>query len=226
MQTNLKPLALIASLAVIFMVNPVMPLQAAEVDFSCMKDRVREKIQVSGRFKEFDVILENHCPGPVYWSVCIERMDPWTSKKLETLTPSGQVQAEKKTRVNLRMSRLSEESDPQAVFEEFYLSITYALDPTLKAQCVASACESQKRDLRVEFRANKQARQKVNKALAARIATECPDSGWGGTQQADCEADIRQASQSELDQFAQQEKELKEKLTEVDPERCQVYRGG
>jgi hypothetical protein len=223
MKMILKPLAWSASMAAIFILNPILPVQAEEVDLSCMKHRVRAKIAVSNRFREFDVIVENQCPGPVYWSMCIERMDPQTSKILETLTPSGQVQVDKKTRVNLRMMRVSEESDPQLEFEDFYLDVGYALNPSLNSQCVASACEAKKGDLRKAFRANDKAIHKINAALTDRISTECPQSGWSGNDQAECEAEIRQAVQAELDEITNSQNELETQLAAVDPEVCQVY---
>jgi cell division protein FtsB len=188
-----------------------------------MKHRVRAKIAVSNRFREFDVIVENRCPGPVYWSMCIERLDPRSSKILETLTPSGQVQMEKKTRVNLRMNRISEESDSQLEFEKFYLDVGYARNPSLNAQCVASACEVKKGDLRKAFRANDKAIQKLNVALTDRISTECPQSGWSGDDYAECEAGIRQAAQAELDGLAEKQTELEAQLAAVEPDICQVY---
>jgi len=225
MKIVLRPLVCFATLAVVFGFNPVMPLQAAEVDLSCMEHRVRAKIAVSNRFREFDVIVENRCPGPAYWSMCIERMDPQTSKLLETFTPSGQVQKDKKTRVNLRMMRVSDESDPVMEFEEFYLDIGYARQPTINAQCVANACEAQKVDLRKAFRANRKARQKLETDLADRISTECPQSGWSGNDQAECEAGIRQAAQAGLNGLVQEQTELETQLAAVDPENCHVYKG-
>ena len=41
-----------------------------------------------------------------------------------------------------------------------------------------------------------------------------------------CAAKIRNSSQGPMDQFAQQEKELKNKIEAVDRERCQVHAGG
>jgi hypothetical protein len=38
-----------------------------------------------------------------------------------------------------------------------------------------------------------------------------------------CEARIREGSLAQLDQFAQKDKELKNKLSAVDREQCQVY---
>jgi hypothetical protein len=223
MTTILKPLVWFVSLSVIFIFSPLLPVQAEEVDLSCMKHRVRAKIQVSGLFREFDVLLENRCPGPVYWSMCIERMGPQSRKILETLTPSGQLQVEKKTRVNLRMARVSDESEPQIVFEEFYLDVGFALNPELKAHCVAIDCEAKKQDLRTAFTATVNALQKLNTALADRISTECPQSGWSGNDQAECEAGIRQAVQAELDEITNSQNELETQLAAVDPEVCQVY---
>ena len=225
MTTLLRKFALLICLFAVSVSIPVAPLWAAEVDFSCVSSKVKGKIQVSAHHKEYDIVLENHCPGSVYWSMCIERMDPQTSKIVETLTPSGQVKVDKKTRVNLRMMRVSEESDPQLEFEEFYLDVGYALEPTLNAQCVASGCEEQKSDLRKAFRANEKARQKLETALADRIATECPQSGWSGNDQAECEAAIRQPAQAELNDLAEKQKELETKLAAVDPENCQVNKG-
>ncbi len=223
MTTILKPLVWSASLSVIFILSPLLPVQAEEVDLSCMKHRVRAKIQVSNRYREFDVLIENTCPGPVYWSMCIERMDPQTRKIRETLTPSGQIQQEKKTRVNLRMTQVSDESDPRIVFEEFYLGVGFALNPELIAQCVALDCEAKKQDLRTVFTANDNALQKINTALANRISTECPQSGWSGNDQAECEAEIRQAVQAELDELTNMQNELETQLAAVDPEVCQVH---
>ena len=223
MTTILKPIVWSASLSVIFIFSPLLPVQAEEVDLSCMKHRVRAKIQVSKRFREFDVLLENRCPGQVYWSMCIERMDPQTRKIKETLTPSGQVQQEKKTRVNLRMAQVSDDSDPRIVFEEFYLGVGFALNPELKAQCVALDCEAKKQDLRTVFTANENTLQKINTALTNRISTECPQSGWSGNDQAECEAGIRQTVQAELDELTNMQNELETQLAAVDPEICQVY---
>lgn len=41
-----------------------------------------------------------------------------------------------------------------------------------------------------------------------------------------CAAKIRNSSQAPMDQFAQKEKELKNKIAAVDRERCQVHAGG
>jgi len=223
MKTFLKPLAWSASMAVAFILYPILTVQAEEVDFSCMKHQVRAKIPVSNNFREFDIIVENRCPGAVYWSICLERMYPQSRKILETLSPSGQIFVEKKTRVNLRMNRVSDESDPQLVFEEFYLNVEFALDPSLNAQCVASDCEAKKRDLRTAFTANDKALHKLNTALAERISTECPKSGWSVNDQPECEAGIRQAVQAELDELTNTQNELETQLAAVDPEVCQVY---
>ena len=74
--------------------------------------------------------------------------------------------------------------------------------------------------------ANDAAWQKAKKALTARLSTECPKSGWDSGAQDVCKAKIRESSQASMDQFAQKEKELKNKIAAVDRERCQVHAGG
>ena len=204
---------------------PAPVLQAEAVDFSCMSYKVKGKIQVTTDRKEYDVILENLCPGTVYWSMCIERMDPWTTEIQEVLTLSGALQMEKDSRVNLQMKNRQDESRSRQALEKFYLNIGYALQPPANVQCVASGCESKKHKLRTKLSTNEAAWQKAKKALAARISTECPQSGWPNSEQDACEAKVRKSSQAPMDQFAQEEKNLMNKLSEVDPQRCQVHAG-
>ena len=220
-----NPCALFVSLATIFLIGSVTPLQAEALDFSCMKHRVLDKTQVSRNYKEFDVILQNQCPGAAYWSMCIERMNPWTIETLETLAPAGQIAKDKKIRVNLRMKNLVDEPNSRQTYEEFYLNIEYAVNSAVQAECVASDCESKKRELRAEVRANEKALQVAHKDLTAQIASKCPDSGWGGTEQDNCEATAREAGQATLEQLEQQRKEIDENLAAVEPEKCQVYGG-
>jgi hypothetical protein len=88
-----------AFLTILFAVSVLVPvtlLQAEEVDFSCMNYLVKGKTQVSEHYKEFDIVLENRCPGTVYWSMCIERMDPWTNEIQVGLNPSGKIEMNKK----------------------------------------------------------------------------------------------------------------------------------
>jgi hypothetical protein len=219
----------ITFLTILFVVSVSIPmtlLQAEEVDFSCMSHLVKGKTQVSEHYKEFDIVMENRCPGTVYWSMCIERMDPWTNKIQVGLNPSGKIEMHKKSKVNLQAKRLWDESQERHSFQEFYVSIGYALKPPATAQCVASGCESKKRSLRTIFRKNDKDWHKTKTALEARIATECPQSSWDGSTQEACEAKIREASQAKMDGFAQKEKDLKDKMWGVDRDLCQVYGGG
>ena len=219
----------IVILTILFAVSVLVPvtfLQAEEVDFSCMNYLVKGKTQVSENYKEFDVVLENRCPGTVYWTMCIERMDPWTNEIQVGLNPSGKLEMNKKSRVNLQMKKRWDKSDDRHAYQEFYLSIGYALKPPAAAQCVASGCESKKRSLRTIFRKNDKDWHKAKTALAARIATECPQSSWDGSTQEACEAEIREANQAQMDEFAQKEKDLKDKMWGVDRDLCQVHGGG
>ena len=223
MNTILKSGALFISLAAVAASTSLTDLQAEEVDFSCMSYLVREKVQVSKKYKEVDIILRNRCPGAVYWNMCIEQINPLTDKIEEELTPSGFIEKEKKSKVNLQIKRLTDESPSGEVYEEFYLNVAYAVQSLAKAHCVASSCETKKRKLKTQLRTNNKSWQAANQALSARIAKECPQSGWGKQAQATCEAEIRSSSQADLEHFAQKEKELKDKLMGVDPEQCRVY---
>jgi len=219
----------ITFLTILFAVSasiPVTTLQAEEVDFSCMSYKVKGKTQVSDNYLEYDIVLENRCPGSVYWSMCIERMDPWTNEIQVGLTPSGKVEMHKKSKVNLQMKRRWDKSDTRSAYQEFYLSIGYAIKPPANARCVASECESKKRNLRTKFRKNDSDWFKAREALAARISTECPQSSWDGKTQEVCEAKIRENSQAQMDQFEQKDEELKNKMWAVDRERCQVHASG
>jgi hypothetical protein len=79
--------------------------RAAEVDLSCASHTALGKIQVAERYKEYDVVLHNRCPGPLYWSMCIERIDPQSHEIVEVHTPSGFLEAEQKSRVNLQLKK-------------------------------------------------------------------------------------------------------------------------
>jgi hypothetical protein len=153
-------------------------------------------------------------------------MDPWTNEIQVALTPSGMLEMQKKTRVNLQMKKRMDKSNTRHAFQEFYLSIGYALKPPANPRCVASRCEAKKLSLRTKFRKNDADWHKLKTALAARISTECPQSSWDGSTQEVCEAKIRKGSQAKMDQFEQKEKELKNQMWGIDRELCQVHGGG
>jgi len=201
-------------------------LGAEEIDFSCMKERVRGKQQVTDRYKEYDVILHNQCPGAGYWSMCIERLDPWTSEILETHTPTGYIKAEQKSRVNLQMKKTPDASDSRHRFQEFYVTIGYAIDGPAKSPCIARQCEAKKTELRKKARSNDKAWQKAQQALAARIAAECPDTAWDNAAREDCEAELSAASQPDMERYAQADEQLKQELAAIDPDTCQLHAGG
>ena len=218
--------AFLTSLFAISVAIPVTLLQAEEVDFSCMSYLVKGKIQVSEHLKEYDIVLENHCPGTVHWSMCIERMEPWTNEVQEALTPSGILEKDKKSRVNLQMKKRLDESRSRQAFREFYLQVGYAIKPPAIARCVAKGCEAKRRSLRTKFRANDAAWQRAKKTQTARISTECPQSGWDSDAQDACTANIRKSSLASMKEFAQKEKEIVSKISAVGLEECQIHGGG
>ncbi|MCH8056380.1 MAG: hypothetical protein IIB78_00760 [Proteobacteria bacterium] len=226
MKTLFRKFAFLAILFAVSVSIPVRYLPAEEVDFSCMSHQVKGKVQFSSLYKEYDIILDNGCPGSVYWSMCIELMDPWTHEIQVALTPSGKLQMQKQSRVNLQMKNILDKSHARHAFQAFYLNIGYALNPDVNARCVASECELNRRSLRTQFRANDVAWERAKKALAARLLEDCPQSGWDSSIQDVCKAKIHENSQAPMDQFAQKEQELKNKIAAVDRERCQVHAGG
>ena len=115
---------------------------AADVDFSCMKHEVRPIIQVTDQHQEFDVRVHNNCPGDVYWAMCIERMDPWTHKVIETHNPTGYVQEGKRARVNLHMKNTPKESLAEGRIQEFYVNVAYGIKGAEMPSCNAKACEA------------------------------------------------------------------------------------
>jgi len=199
---------------------------AQEVDLSCMSHRVLGKTQVSERYKEYDVILVNGCPGPVYWAMCIERLDPMTSRILETHTPTGYIEADQKIRVNLQMKRGPDSMDFRQRFQEFYLATDYSIEPQARAQCTARECEAARRDVRRRIDANLQAWEAAETGLQEQLATQCPESGWGKTEQVEgCETEVRASTQPRLDELAQNDAALREELLKTGPPGCELHAG-
>ena len=199
---------------------------ASEVDFSCMKEQVRTIIQVTDQHQEFDVVVRNECPGDVYWAMCIERLDPWTHKILETHNPTGYVQEGKKARVNLHMKNTPKGSLATGRIQEFYANIAYGVKGREMPSCNASACEAKKRDLRAMVSTNDAAWAKAENQLQARIAAECPDDGWGSEEVEGCSKNIRDANAEAMAVYSSKNEDLQARLQAVDPENCTVYGGG
>lgn len=214
-----------AGLAALLSLAPISAIHAAEVDFSCMSYKVWPKSHLSNQFREFDVVLKNNCPGAVYWSMCIERLNPDTNRVWETLTPAGYVGPEKKSRVNLQTQKDETPATFRQRFEEFYVSIGYAVDSPATAECVARRCESQKSDLRAAIRDNEKAWEKAEKALATRIADECPDSGWESTGREECAKQLRESSEEQIQAFSLRDTQMREEMAAIDPDRCTVWSG-
>lgn len=198
---------------------------AADVDFSCMSYKVWGKSHVSDQYTSYDIVIQNNCPGSVYWAMCIERIDPVTHKVVETHNPTGYVDAEKKARVNLNLYKRLDDKPFRNRFQEFYVDIGYSIDSLPVAQCYAAQCESSKKALRSEIDANEKAWEKAEKALAARIEAECPDTGWDTDSLAECQSKVRTANESEMEAYVTKDQELRDQMAAIDPEICQVYSG-
>ena len=111
-------------------------------------------------------------------------------------------------------------------FQEFYASVGYAIDAAATVDCVAEVCEAERREARARGDANLKAWEQAEAALSERLASECPQSGWGKTEQTEaCEAGIREAAREQLERFAQSDAELRKELQEGGPERCRLHAG-
>lgn len=211
-------------LSALVMAAPVFA-ESPEVNFACMKEQVRAIIQVTDQHREFDVVIRNQCPGNAYWAMCIERLDPWTFKTLETHTPSGYVEAEKKARVNLQMKATPDATGDISKAQAFYVNIGYAIEGHTSSTCQARQCEAKKKDLRAQANKNNEAWNTLRKKLQAQADSECPDNGWNSTDADTCRQAIMDAAAEDLEAFKTTDAELQEKLAAVDPDNCKVYGG-
>ena len=207
--------------------NPVQPLLAevGAIDYSCMRVQVRPIIQVTDRYKEYDIVVRNRCPGDVYWSMCIERMNPWSHKVVEPHYPSGMVEAEKKARVNLQMKNTPNKAGDQARFQEFYVDVAFGLQPPVKAVCKARSCEAKKTDVRSRVSANDKAWQKALKAAEQSIEGACPDNGWNTKETQKCREDQRLAISEKMAPFEEQDTALRAAMAALAPANCPLHGG-
>jgi hypothetical protein len=214
-----------AILALVACLIATFPVQAADVDFSCMSYKVWPKSHVSTQYTSYDIVIQNSCPGSVYWAMCIERLDPDTHKVVETHNPTGFVEAEKTARVNLNLFKKPGNDVFRNRFQEFYVDIGYTIDNLPKPVCYAKQCEAKKASLRAEIRTNETAWKKAEKALAAQVAKDCPNTGWDKESFEECSQKVRDSSTTDMDAFAAKDRELRDQMAAIDPDHCQVYSG-
>jgi len=226
MKTDVKTARYTTFLIALLVTLPAFAADEA-VDFSCMEESVRSIIQVTDAHQEYDVRILNRCPGAVYWAMCIERMDPWTHQVIETHTPSGYVEKDKRARVNLHLKNTPPAGGELADgrIQGVYVSYAYAIDSAPRAACVASGCEVKKRELRAKVAANDRDWAQARQKLAARIESECPASGWGNTDNDACRERVRTEGQAALQLFVDTDAALQDQLAAIDPATCTVYGG-
>lgn len=226
MKRSIKRTGASALLGLGLLAQPGHALRAADVDFSCMSHQARGKVRVAERYKEYDVVIENRCPGPVYWALCIERVDPYTHRVVETHTPTGYIEPDQTSKVNLQLKKGPEKMTFRQRFQEFYVGAGYAIDALPSAACPARECEATRRELRQRIDANLAAWDQAQRRLDTRLAEECPESGWGATEEVDtCRAPIREAGQEELQRHAETDETLRRELQDAGPKSCRVYGG-
>lgn len=224
MENKVKLAGGLILLAAVFNASPARA-ETGDVNFSCMREEVRGIIQVTDRYKEFDIVLRNRCPGDAYWTMCIERMDPWTHKVIESHFPSGLVQADKKSRVNVQMKSTLNAAGDQDRVQEFYVSVGYAIKPPAKASCVAKSCEAKKQEVRKRIKINDNAWQKARTALENRVEVECPDDGWNTKNNENCRVDVRKSATEEMAVYVEKDQLLKVEMAAIDPELCTLSGG-
>ena len=216
----------ITAILALFAALPLTALaQESGVDFSCMSYKVWSKSHVSNQYRSYDIVVQNDCPGAVYWAMCIERLDLNTHKVTETHNPTGYVEEGKKARVNLNLKKDINKSKFRNRFQEFYVDIGYSIDGLPVAHCYATQCEARKATLRGEIRANEKAWKEAEKSLEAKISAECPNTGWDEATHDECVSKAMSHSDSGLDAFASTDKELREQMAAIDPDTCQVHSG-
>ena len=211
---------------ILFLAIGLFTMQAAvaeDIDYSCIEETVKPKTRVTQNYQEFDLVLNNDCPGPVYWTMCIERMSPFNHRVLETLTPSGQLAKDKKTRVNLQMHQMEDKANKLAGYEEFYFTVTYGLDQGARPNCAALSCENAKKSVRSEIRSNLRSLQSAQDAADRKAAADCPKTGWSSGQQENCMAKVQKEAKEGLQVYQDRATELNEKLATIEPERCTVH---
>lgn len=222
---NLPALNVRSPLLLVFLLGlqPFTATMAEDVDFSCMNQTVLSKTPVTERLREFDVMLENDCPGPVNWTMCIERMDPFTNRVSETLTPSGQIEKDKKFRINLQMQKMEDRQNGLSGYEEFYVNTVYAIDSASPPSCVARKCETDKKSVREKIRSNERARQKAEADVKRKMSRDCPKSGWSDAQQEKCMTQIQKEAKPGLDSYAETDQALRLELAEIAPDQCGIH---
>lgn len=212
-------------LTLLFLVLYSFDAEAEEpaVDYSCMTQTVRSKAQFTAEYKEYDVVLRNKCPGPVYWAMCIERIDPVTREIVEIHTPAGYVEADKVARVNLQLKKRPHD-DYRNRFQQFYVQTDFAINDFPEAQCEAAACERANRERLAQFNDNEKAVKKSEQALAAQIEASCPTTGWAQDRET-CVRQLREAAQEEIDRLRQTSATLRQSLEEIEPAHCRPHGG-
>jgi hypothetical protein len=220
-----KKIGFSAFLAIVLFIFPDMARPADTVDFSCMSYKVWRKDHLSDRYKDYDIVLQNDCPGSVYWAMCIERVDPWSGKIFEEHIPTGYIEADKKSRVNLHLNRNPNKSKFRNRYREFYVNLGYAIDSAASVVCNASRCETKRRDLRAQVRANEAGWKRAKKSLAAQVKRDCPNTGWDPATHEECAAKVGKSSQAEMKTYPLLDQDFRKRMAAIDPEHCQVWSG-
>ena len=153
---------------------------ADEPDLSCVDQDLRERIQLSQQYREYDIVIRNACAGAVFWAMCIQPFDPWTYAITGEHTPSGQVAAGDTARVNLMMQQRRAPDSAESKYESFYLNLGYGVSSVPRVECVARECEQKKAGWRAERAGHENSWRTTTEQLDQEVARQCrrQEQGW------------------------------------------------
>lgn len=214
-----------AALKVLMFMLVTGSTQAQETDFSCMSFDIKPKQQVSERYIEYDISVRNSCPGAVHWAACVQTVDPWSHKIYTPLEPTGMVDKDKRSKINVQMKKVEVPAEDRYQYQKFYVNVAYSLEPGHGAQCMARSCEALKSEIRSEVRANDQKWQGLIRKVENETIEKCPKTNWNAESQEACISSVEESYVNELQAYQSKLKQLETQLENVDPVNCQVYGG-
>jgi len=224
MRRTATTVSALTALLGLFAFSTAFPADA--VDFSCMSSEVRGKTPLTARYKEYDIVLRNRCPGPVNWKMCIERLDPVSHEIVDVHTPAGVIEADGTSRVNLQMKKGPDTMVFRKRYQSFYYDVAYSIRGNADPDCIARSCEAGRQALRRQIDENLAAWASAEAALENRLAEECQETGWDRTDEAEtCRAEIREAAREDLEALAAADEALRADLQNRGPEQCRLQAG-
>jgi len=191
----------------------------AQSDFSCVQQELIQKQQVNQSYLEFDIRISNQCKRPVSWSICVEKINPWTRQIVGTIDPSGTVNPGDSPRINLLMNRQRNPVGPEMEYEKFYFNMAYADSPGTTAACVATECEREKGPLMIQLN---EVNADLQKALQQRDQQVEKSCRGGDVSDSSCEQKVTQIDKPYRDSLRSKVAEIQAQLDANTEPYCQL----